>query len=311
MLSHDSKGKLIKPYQDQGVRWMMVKERDVTPGGILCDEMGLGKTAQTICTMLGDRKHTNTLILCPKSVVDQWASEIHKFAPDLRDHVLIHGGPNRIRDAEKFNKYKVVISSLGMIKSQQTINTELHRFKWYRVVVDEAHDMRTRSSNTFRSINNLDVRIRWCLTGTPIFNKIDDFVSLMRWVGVPRQYIQAGFRQCVDRYVLRRTKTEVGKYNEKLNLPECDIENVMIKLVGEEKKLYTDIYIRARNLINAAENSPDPRAYMMEILVNYMRCRQCLAYPELASKAIYNKEWPHRSSKLETLLGKNCRTSRR
>jgi SNF2 family DNA or RNA helicase len=42
------RGRLIAPYQPDGVRWMLEREfsESGVRGGILADEMGLGKTVQ-------------------------------------------------------------------------------------------------------------------------------------------------------------------------------------------------------------------------------------------------------------------------
>ena len=145
-------GKLIKPYQDQGVRWMIAREHDFTPGGILCDEMGLGKTAQTICTILADSKPTTTLILCPKSVIDQWVAEIYRFAPQFKGKVLVYGGTKRTQKPEEIAKYRIVVGSLGMaITRKYKLDTALHRVKWHRLVLDEAHDIRNNKSKSYMS----------------------------------------------------------------------------------------------------------------------------------------------------------------
>ena len=82
------KGRLIAPYQREGVLWMLWRElsNDIK-GGFLCDEMGLGKTVQTISAMLGNPMK-KTLIVVPKSIINQWVEEIDHFAPHLK--VLIH-----------------------------------------------------------------------------------------------------------------------------------------------------------------------------------------------------------------------------
>ena len=298
-------GQLIKPYQNDGVRWMIAKELDITPGGILCDEMGLGKTAQTICTMLADKNFTNTLIVCPKSVVIQWDTEIKRFAPSLRQSILIHTGPSRTRNPEELKKYKVVITTMGTIlPKNQCIQTPIHRVRWYRVVIDEAHDMRNAKSKTYRSIWALHARIRWCLTATPVFNKVTDFSTLMEWIGIPKVHVKAGMRQCIERYVLRRTKEEVGIYNEKLQLPPCDVENVPVKLSKEEGGLYDRVFTHAQTVVARANEATNAGMYVMELLTQYLRCRQCLAYPPLASKAVYNEEWKHPTTKLDVLMKK-------
>ena len=298
-------GQLIKPYQSHGVRWMMARERDVTPGGILCDEMGLGKTAQTICTILADRTFTNTLILCPKSVVDQWETEIHRFAPSLKGHVLVHTGSKRTREPATLKKYKVVITSLGMILPRNSaMVTPLQCVHWTRVVVDEAHDMRNHKSKTYMAVCALRADIRWCLTATPVFNKIKDFGTLMEWIGVPILHIKAGMRQCIDRYVLRRTKQEVGMFNNDLQLPPCDVENVPVKMTKEEAELYTRIFTHAQQTMERAQQSTNAAMYVMELLTLFLRCRQTMAYPPLASEAMYSEKWDHTTTKIDVLLKK-------
>ena len=43
-------GRLIAPYQREGVLWMLMRElgKSSVKGGFLCDEMGLGKTIQAL-----------------------------------------------------------------------------------------------------------------------------------------------------------------------------------------------------------------------------------------------------------------------
>ena len=68
------KGRLIAPYQREGVTWMLWRElQKDSPikGGFLCDEMGLGKTVQIISTILGN-PGKKTLVVVPKSIVTQW-----------------------------------------------------------------------------------------------------------------------------------------------------------------------------------------------------------------------------------------------
>jgi SNF2 family DNA or RNA helicase len=94
-------------------------------------------------------------------------------------------------------------------------------FRADRVIFDEAHHLRNKMSRVFKGAMRVvtaggDVTRRrpsvWCVTGTPIQNKISDLKSLC--------YI-LGFRMCDlisdekrrfirDEYVLRRTKASVG-----------------------------------------------------------------------------------------------------
>ncbi|KAJ3534847.1 hypothetical protein NM688_g7068 [Phlebia brevispora] len=77
-------GGKLKDYQLEGVAWMAgLYQNGIS--GILADEMGLGKTIQTIAfnAFLRERTAAPFLIVCPLSVLTNWASEFHKFAPEV------------------------------------------------------------------------------------------------------------------------------------------------------------------------------------------------------------------------------------
>ena len=131
-------GRLIAPYQRDGVLWMLWRERQHSgpKGGFLCDEMGLGKTVQTITTILGNPKKS-TLIVTPKSIITQWKTEIAKFAPQLK--VMLFDGPSR---QTNFQDFDIVIApySLTYVKKDEPDNTPLHQVSCIRIMLVEAHE---------------------------------------------------------------------------------------------------------------------------------------------------------------------------
>jgi SNF2 family DNA or RNA helicase len=56
-------GRLIAPYQHDGVKWLLSRElAQDYKGGLLCDEMGLGKTVQMLATMaMNFKPHISSL----------------------------------------------------------------------------------------------------------------------------------------------------------------------------------------------------------------------------------------------------------
>lgn len=48
-----------------------------------------------------------------------------------------------------------------------------------------AHHIRTRNSQTFEAACEIQAWYRWCLTGTPIHNSVDNFAALLSFVRVP------------------------------------------------------------------------------------------------------------------------------
>src|SRR5205085_270155 len=80
----------LRSYQIQGVDWLVFL-RDAALGAVLADDMGLGKTLQALCALKG-----RTLIVCPTSVLPNWAAEIARFRPGLS--VSLYHGPGRTID---------------------------------------------------------------------------------------------------------------------------------------------------------------------------------------------------------------------
>jgi SNF2 family DNA or RNA helicase len=48
-----------------------------------------------------------------------------------------------------------------------------------------AHHIRNRSSQLFKAASAVPSESRWCLTGTPIHNSLDDYGALLSFIGVP------------------------------------------------------------------------------------------------------------------------------
>ena len=58
----------------------------------------------------------------------------------------------------------------------------LHSFSWWRIVLDEAHFIKSRSSQTAASAFALSGIHRWCLSGTPLQNRVGELYSLIRFL---------------------------------------------------------------------------------------------------------------------------------
>ena len=85
----------LRPYQVEGFKFLAYLATNGF-GGILADDMGLGKTIQShhlhavaagrLTVDQGKQSHRPALVVCPKSVLDVWASGGLgvRFAPDLK-----------------------------------------------------------------------------------------------------------------------------------------------------------------------------------------------------------------------------------
>ena len=305
-------GRLIAPYQREGVTWMLWRElqkESPIKGGFLCDEMGLGKTVQIISTILGnpDKK---TLIVVPKSIVSQWKEEIEKFAPNLKS--FIHDGPSRTNDVKEFDPFDVIIApysimvAKGKPKGEPTI---MHSVKWGRVVLDEGHEIRNISSKLNASIRTLKSQIKWVISGTPVYNSIKDFVALCGFIGIPQNMVQGMQLKVKETFVMRRTKQDVAEFNKRLELPPCDFKNVELEMYSEEYNLYQRVFDESREYIKELfATSQNIGMHSMFILECFLRTRQAMIYPQLYLDGIAKKNetdveiWNHPTKKMDTLL---------
>eukprot|EP01012_Entosiphon_sulcatum_P067451 TRINITY_DN9716_c0_g1_i1.p1 TRINITY_DN9716_c0_g1~~TRINITY_DN9716_c0_g1_i1.p1 ORF type:complete len:1165 (-),score=253.85 TRINITY_DN9716_c0_g1_i1:69-3533(-) len=58
----------------------------------------------------------------------------------------------------------------------------LHAITWHRILLDEAHKIKGRTTSTAKSVYSLKGVNKWCLTGTPIQNRVGELYSLVRFL---------------------------------------------------------------------------------------------------------------------------------
>jgi len=58
----------------------------------------------------------------------------------------------------------------------------LHIIEWSRIVLDEAHKIKARNNNTAKSVYALHSLYKWCVTGTPLQNRVGELYSLVRFL---------------------------------------------------------------------------------------------------------------------------------
>jgi hypothetical protein len=53
---------------------------------------------------------------------------------------------------------------------------------WFRIILDEAHYIKTRSTSTAKAVFALTSLNKWCLSGTPLQNRVGELYSLVRFL---------------------------------------------------------------------------------------------------------------------------------
>ncbi|CAJ2505158.1 Uu.00g125520.m01.CDS01 [Anthostomella pinea] len=194
----------LLPHQVEGVTWMKgrelgpVKKGKVPKGGLLADDMGLGKTLQSISLILSNPKPADkhpvvektTLVVAPLALIRQWEAEIkEKVTASHRLKVLVHHGPQRTKRFEDLRRYDVVITTYQILVSEHNHTTESLKagcfgLHWYRVILDEAHTIKNRNAKASKACYELRSVYRWCLSGTPMQNNLEELQSLVRFLRI-------------------------------------------------------------------------------------------------------------------------------
>lgn len=235
-------------------------------GGILADDMGLGKTVQMIALILSNstkKKIKSTLIVCPASLVSQWASELNFKAPSLS--VLTFHGPKRPHNTKVVHSFDVIITSYQTLSAEnEKMSSPLYDpdYPFRRIVLDEAHLIKNRETKSHQACCNLISKKRWCLTGTPIQNKVDELYSLFKFLGVNKYQninvwtneigvplgskdsaaIAKGLKRLhliLDKFMLRRTK-QILIDNNVLTVKKT-IHQETLEFLPLERKLYDKV----------------------------------------------------------------------
>ncbi|OLN86926.1 DNA repair protein RAD16-like protein 2 [Colletotrichum chlorophyti] len=192
----------LKAFQLAGVAWMVAMEKTDYRGGLLGDEMGLGKTIQAVSLIMSDYPSKKpSLVLVPPVALMQWESEIAKYTDGTLKTFVFHkslGNRAKKMTLKQLKEFDVIMMSYNgleaMYRKQEKgvsrkdgIHKEtspIHQIDFHRIILDEAHCIKTRTTMTAKACFALKTDYRWCLTGTPLQNRIGEFFSLVRFLQV-------------------------------------------------------------------------------------------------------------------------------
>ncbi|MDZ4287417.1 MAG: DEAD/DEAH box helicase, partial [Prosthecobacter sp.] len=257
----ESLGVTLRPYQTEGYHFLSYLSINKF-GGILADDMGLGKTIQSITWILWLRgRYRNAwpcLVVCPKSVLDVWATEFAKAAPHLRVQVL--RGKEDLDLVKLHSDYDVLVMNYAQLRGCIEL---LESVKWLAVILDEGQHIKNPDSKAARAARQLKSENRLVLTGTPLENRLLDLWSLMTFATPGALGDRGYFHRHFDRrkdaaaserlaarlrpFLLRRTKSQVAK-----ELPSRSEEAMLCEMTGVQERMYREELARAQQMVLTA-----------------------------------------------------------
>lgn len=268
----------LRPYQKQGFSWMLFLA-NLGFGGILADDMGLGKTIQTISYLLHSANKPY-LVICPTSVVGNWQRELRRFSPDLK--VYPHHGPKRLGENEFLTEIKdkdIIISSYATVRIDESI---FEGIEWAAIILDEAQNIKNPYTKQAKAIFGLKSQSRFCLTGTPIENRLSELWSIMnfcnpgflsQWSTFKNNFAKpielqndegkiGLLRKIISPFILRRLKTDASIIKD---LPNKTEMKEYCTLTEEQATLYQAVVDDSMKKIETEEENR--RALIMATLI--------------------------------------------
>lgn len=193
-------GKVLRPHQVEGVKFLyrcttgLVDEKAC--GCIMADEMGLGKTLQCIALMWTLLKQSplpgkptidKCIIVCPSSLVRNWANELVKWlGPAAPGTLALDGKLSKDEMITAVHRWSAAKGRANgqpvMIVSYETLRnlTEvLGQTEVGLLLADEGHRLKNADSLTFTALNAIKVKRRVILSGTPIQNDLSEYFALL------------------------------------------------------------------------------------------------------------------------------------
>lgn len=191
----------LKSFQLEGLNWMRQQEKTKWRGGLLGDEMGMGKTIQAVSLIMSDYPARNpTLVAVPPVALMQWAKEIEDYTNGKLKVLIYHGQNAKVKSlsVKDLRKYDVIMISYpglesiyrketkGWTRGENIIKEDsaIHAIKYHRLILDEAHSIKSRTTGVAKACFGLKAEFKWCLSGTPVQNRIGEFFSLLRFLEV-------------------------------------------------------------------------------------------------------------------------------
>uniref|UniRef100_A0ACD5ZZC5 Uncharacterized protein n=1 Tax=Avena sativa TaxID=4498 RepID=A0ACD5ZZC5_AVESA len=289
------------------------------------------------------RPAAGTLVVCPASVLKQWANELtDKVSENDKLSVLVYHGGARTKDPSELAKYDVVVTTYTIVanevpkqnadddpdqkngeessagnkkkppskskKRKKKIKDSdidldsgpVARVRWFRVVLDEAQTIKNFRTQVAKGCCGLRAKRRWCLSGTPIQNAIDELYSYFRFLKYDPYSTYSSFctmikhpiaRNAVHGYkklqtvlriiLLRRTKETMINGQPIINLPPKIINLEKVDFTKEERAFYMTLEERSRQQFKEYAAAGTLKQNYANILLLLLRLRQACDHPLL------------------------------
>ncbi|WWD17666.1 hypothetical protein CI109_102107 [Kwoniella shandongensis] len=281
-----------------------------------------------------------TLIIAPLAVMEQWATECRTKTTPGRLKVTTYHGPSRPKSGKTLENFDVVITTFQTVasefgvhstrtqkqldeldsdsdvevgrktlkgkKGKQPAGAPLFDVKWLRIVVDEAQNIKNRNTKAAKAAVALRAKYRWCLTGTPIQNNVEELFSLFQFLRAKPLDDWHVFRERISSLVkdgrtklamkrlhvvlkaimLRRTKDAKIDGKAILNLPGRTVTVLPCPFDAEERAFYDALEKKTSLTFSRFVKAGTAMHNYTSVLTLLLRLRQACVHPSLVTRSL-------------------------
>ncbi|XP_062207070.1 helicase-like transcription factor CHR28 isoform X2 [Phragmites australis] len=305
------------------------------------------------------RPAAGTLVVCPTSVLRQWAGELtNKVTSKANLSFLVYHGGNRTKDPYELTKYDVVLTTYSIVsmevpkqsnpdsddeekgkpdrygapvassgsKKRKSSSSKkrkngsavesslperpLAKVAWFRVILDEAQSIKNYRTQVARACWGLRAKRRWCLSGTPIQNAVEDLYSYFRFLrydpyAVYKQFCTMiklpisrnptnGYKKLqvvLKTVMLRRTKATMLDGTPIISLPPKTVSLKTVDFTSEERAFYNTLETESREQFKEYAAAGTVKQNYVNILLLLLRLRQACDHPHLVRGHEFTSSW--------------------
>ncbi|CAA6673393.1 unnamed protein product [Spirodela intermedia] len=292
------------------------------------------------CTTYKGRPAGGTLVVCPASILRQWAHEIEEKVPEnpsylakydvvLTTYSIVSNEVPKQRvddDGEQRTTENYALSSEFSLKKKKKRTSDeerggkgkrkracdsgfdhdsgpLARVRWFRVVLDEAQTIKNFRTQVSKACCGLRAKRRWCLSGTPLQNSLDDLYGYFRFLKYDPYAVYSSFCSSIKNPIatnptagykklqailrtimLRRTKGTLIDGEAIIKLPPKLINLKKIYFSPEEREFYSSLEADSRQKFKAFAAAGTVNQNYASILLLLLRLRQACDHPLLVKE---------------------------
>ncbi len=274
-----------------------------------------------------------TLVVAPLSLLAQWEDEIQ--SKSSLTCLAYYGDQSKKKSGSTLCNFDVVVTTYGTLQSEYfsrksaisanngdaTVSSiaALFSTSFRRVILDEAHFIKNPKTNVSKACCEIKAERRWCVTGTPFSNSLQDIFGLLKFLkhepwcaeGFWKRAIKVGkpaeisgeqstgeknedklatslerVRRLLRPLLLRRTKDTLAEDGKPiLTLPPIDFKVITVELSEEERYFYNVLLSKSQSVFDGFIKAGTASKSWFAIFALLQRLRQSCDHLALTVKS--------------------------